>query len=151
MENRFENFTVAILKLNKLIQKIKLYEMRDYGLKAIHVMCVYYLRTRGELTASELSKLTLEDKAAISRALGLLKEKGFAEYGANVRNSVVRLTAEGRRLAEFIDRETAAAEAECCLDFTEEERAAFYISLNKIADNMRNYYEKLLKKDIEND
>ncbi|MCI9561345.1 MAG: PIG-L family deacetylase [Clostridia bacterium] len=61
------------------------------------------------------------------------------------------LAAEGRRLAEFIDRETAAAEAECCLDFTEEERAAFYISLNKIADNMRNYYEKLLKKDIEND
>ncbi len=152
MERVFERFTVSVLKINKLIQKIKAFEIREYGLKAVHVLCVYFLNCSSDgLTASELVRHTLEDKAAISRALGLLKEKGFAEYGANVRNSVVRLTAEGRRLAEFIDRDAAAAEAECCLDFTEEERAAFYISLNKIADNMRNYYEKLLKKDIEND
>ena len=109
MENRFENFTVAILKLNKLIQKIKLYEMRDYGLKAIHVMCVYYLRTRGELTASELSKLTLEDKAAISRAISFLNEKGFVNYDSNKYNAPIKLTDEGIKVSEYINRRAESA------------------------------------------
>ena len=38
MEKVFENFAVVIMKLNKLIQRIKQFEMREYGLKAIHVM-----------------------------------------------------------------------------------------------------------------
>ena len=41
MEKIFENFTVNILKLNKLVNKIKQFEMEEYGLKAIHVMCGY--------------------------------------------------------------------------------------------------------------
>ena len=78
MDKIFEHFTITILKLNKLVQKIKLYEMQEYGLKAIHVMCGYYLMENPDgLTASELVKLTLEDKAAISRALKTLQEKGF--------------------------------------------------------------------------
>ena len=40
MDDRFENFTVTVLKLGKLVQKIKLFEMESYGLKAIHVMCI---------------------------------------------------------------------------------------------------------------
>ena len=70
MEKIFEHFTISILKLNKLVQKIKQYEMQEYDLKAIHVMCGYYLNEHPEgLTSSELVKLTLEDKAAISREL----------------------------------------------------------------------------------
>ncbi|MGN1373278.1 MAG: hypothetical protein ACI4VK_04450 [Candidatus Coproplasma sp.] len=40
MEKIFEQFTITVLKLNKLVQKIKTCEMSDYGLKTIHVMCV---------------------------------------------------------------------------------------------------------------
>ncbi len=145
MENRFENFTVAILKLNKLIQKIKLYEMRDYGLKAIHVMCVYYLRTRGELTASELSKLTLEDKAAISRAISFLNEKGFVNYDSNKYNAPIKLTGEGIKVSEYINRRAESA-VNAGGDFlTEEERINFYSALEMIAENLKTYYEKLNK------
>lgn len=145
MENRFENFTVAILKLNKLIQKIKLYEMRDYGLKAIHVMCVYYLRTRGELTASELSKLTLEDKAAISRAISFLNEKGFVNYDSNKYNAPIKLTGEGIKVSEYINRRADSA-VNAGGDFlTEEERINFYSALEMIAENLKTYYEKLNK------
>ncbi len=145
MENRFENFTVAILKLNKLIQKIKLYEMRDYGLKAIHVMCVYYLRTRGELTASELSKLTLEDKAAISRAISFLNEKGFVNYDSNKYNAPIKLTGEGIKVSEYINRRADSAVNAGGGFLTEEERINFYSALELIAKNLKNYYENLNK------
>lgn len=145
MENRFENFTVAILKLNKLIQKIKLYEMRDYGLKAIHVMCVYYLRTRGELTASELSKLTLEDKAAISRAISFLNEKGFVNYDSNKYNAPIKLTDEGIKVSEYINRRAESAVNAGGGFLTEEERINFYSALELIAKNLKNYYENLNK------
>ena len=145
MENRFENFTVAILKLNKLIQKIKLYEMRDYGLKAIHVMCVYYLRTRGELTASELSKLTLEDKAAISRAISFLNEKGFVNYDSNKYNAPIKLTGEGNKVSEYINRRADSAVNAGGGFLTEEERINFYSALELIAENLKNYYENLNK------
>ena len=59
MEKIFENFTVSVLKLNKLVQRIKQFEMREYKLKSVHVMCVYYLNEHREgLTASELMSLT---------------------------------------------------------------------------------------------
>ena len=62
MEKIFENFTVNILKLNKLVNKIKQFEMEEYGLKAIHVMCGYYLyENPNGLTASELAKLAIEE------------------------------------------------------------------------------------------
>ena len=43
MGDRFENFTLLIDKLGKIIQKIKNIEMKEYGLKAVHVMCIYQL------------------------------------------------------------------------------------------------------------
>lgn len=151
MEKAFGQFTVTVLKINKLIQRIKTFEIREYGLKAVHVLCVYFLgRGHEGLTAAELVKLTVEDKAAISRALAELRDKEFVCCGATGRNAVVKLTPQGRSLAEFIDGKTAEAEAACCLDFSEEERLAFYKSLNKIAGNLQLYYENLLKKDIKN-
>lgn len=146
MENIFENFTITILKLNKLVHKIKNYEMQEYGLKTIHVMCGYYLKNHTEgLTASELSKLTLEDKAAISRALKTLHEKGFVSYDPNKYNSVIRLTDAGKEFAEELCRKAAKAVEAGSYDFTENERLSFYKALGAIADNLETYYGGLIK------
>lgn len=147
MEKIFENFTISILKLNKLIQKIKQHEMQEYDLKAIHVMCGYYLNEHPEgLTSSELVKLTLEDKAAISRALKAMQDRGFVTYDANRHNAPVRLTDEGKRFAEFIlERSDKAVEAGSAA-LSEDERNLFYKSLGAIAENLTNYYESLLNK-----
>ena len=110
MEDLFERFTVSILRLNKLVQRIKIYEIKKFGLKSIHVMCLYYLNCHPEgLTASELVKLTLEDKAAISRALATMREEGYAEYDSATHNADVRLTPKGKQLAEYIVGRAAAA------------------------------------------
>ena len=147
MENIFENFTITILKLNKLVQKIKNFEMREYGLKTIHVMCVYYLGSRPEgLTASELTKLTLEDKAAISRALKVLHEKGYVSYDPNKYSAEIRLTDEGKKLANLISKKADKAVSAGSYDFTEKQRNSFYIQLLTIAENLENYYNGLIEK-----
>ena len=152
MEDIFEHFTITILKLNKLVQKIKLYEMHGYDLKAIHVMCSYYLhRNPDGLTASELSKLTLEDKAAISRAIKDMHEKGFVKYDANKYNAPIVLTDEGIELAKIIERKAADAVKAGSYDFTDEQRLFFYKSLISISENLENYYAELVKNKEDDD
>ena len=73
---RFEIFTNSLTKAYKCIQKIKLAEAERMGMKANHMMCMYYLGKNPEgLTATELCKLCIEDKAAYrERLLTLLKK-----------------------------------------------------------------------------
>ena len=147
MEDLFERFTVSILRLNKLVQRIKIYEIKKFGLKSIHVMCLYYLNCHPEgLTASELVKLTLEDKAAISRALATMREQGYAEYDSATHNADVRLTPKGKQLAEYIVGRAAAAVSAGSADFSAEQREFFYKSLVTISDNLEQYYNELPKK-----
>ena len=147
MEELFERFTVSILRLNKLVQRIKIYEIKKFGLKSIHVMCLYYLNCHPEgLTASELVKLTLEDKAAISRALATMREQGYAEYDSATHNADVRLTPKGKQLAEHIVGRAAAAVSAGSADFSAEQREFFYKSLVTISDNLEQYYNELSKK-----
>lgn len=88
MDGRFENFTVTILKLGKLVQKIKLFEMESYGLKAIHVMCIYFAGL-SPVTAVELCRLTSEDKAVL-QAVGRRTWNGGG--GVTVHSAVYNLT-----------------------------------------------------------
>lgn len=146
MEKIFENFTVSILKLNRLIQRIKQFEMREYKLKSIHVMCIYCLNEHPEgLTASELMRLIFEDKAAISRALRQLLESGYVKYDVKKYNSLIVLTGEGLKVADYITHKSEKAVKAGSADFNEEERDFFYKSLAQITENLKNYYEGLVK------
>ena len=144
MENIFENFTVTILKLNKLVHRIKTIEMREYGLKTIHVMCVYYLSCNSEgLTATELVKQTLEDKAAISRALKGLRNNGYVTYDEKGYNARILLTESGKKLADDINGKAERAVNAGSAEFSEEQRIFFYRSLSAIAANLEEYLKKL--------
>ena len=144
MEKIFENFTTNVLRMNKYVNKIKTYEMKEYGLKAIHVMCIYYLSENPNgLKAAELTKLTMEDKAAISRGLAQLRDSGYVAYDVDKYNAEIRLTEKGVELAREIAQKSQRAVDESVAPFTEEERIAFYRSMQVIADNLKVYYEKL--------
>lgn len=146
MEDLFVDFTLSILSLNKLVQKIKTFEIEKVGLKPIHVMCIYYLnKSERGLTAKELGELTLEDKAAISRALKIMQEKGFIQCAAKGRNSAVMLTDAGRDIAGIICRRADKAVEAGSIDFTADERIFFYKSLGAIVDNLNKYYKDLVK------
>lgn len=147
MDELFENFTMSILRLNKLVHKIKLYEMKNFDLQAIHVMCIYCLsNSKDGLTSVELAKLTLEDKAAISRALALLIEKQYVVADGGKRKATIRLTEEGQRVARFIDEKAArAVNAGMDDSLTPERRREFYATLDCICKNLEEYYDKLLE------
>lgn len=146
MEKIFENFTVSVLKLNKLVQRIKQFEMREYKLKSVHVMCIYYLNEHREgLTASELMRLTYEDKAAISRALRQLLDYGYVKYDIKKYNSLITLTADGVRIADYVSLKADNAVKAGSAEFSEEERVFFYKSLAQITENLKHYYEELIK------
>ena len=143
MNRRFENFTFCIIKLYKLVQKIKLIEMKEFGLKGIHVMCIYYLSVYGKMTASELIKLTLEDKAAISRALKFLSEKNFVTYAADGYNSPVELTQLGVSVAEAIDAKAKRAVDAAGGTLSEGKRETFYECLETVSERLEEYYKSM--------
>ena len=147
MDTLFEEFTISILKLNKLVHRIKLYEMEPFGLQAIHVMCLFYIaHSEDGATAGDLARQAMEDKAAVSRAIALLKSKGYVQATDQKYNSKLRLTDEGRKVAEFIDGAAErAVQAGMDDTLTDEKRREFYTSLNSIYNNLKTYYEHLLE------
>lgn len=143
MIDRFQAFVSGITICYKYVQKIKTMEMTEFGLKGTHVMCLFYIyHSEDNLTAAQLSQLCAEDKAAISRTLMTLQEKGYVECGEKKYRAHLTLTKEGELLAEKIDSliEEWVGHGGDGLD--DEQRAAFYHALNLISDNLK---EKLKK------
>lgn len=137
----FQTFTVQIAEVHRSIQRIKTEEMREFGLKALHVSCMYYIyahRTEG-ITLKELCELCREDKSCVSRSLTSLKRKGYIltenDDGKQYKY-LLRLTERGEevgaRICEKIDR--ALTEIRADLDPVEE--MIFYKNLFKISRNM---------------
>lgn len=148
MEKIFEHFTVNILKLNKLVSRIKQHEMEEFGLKAVHVMCGYYLYEYPQgLTASELVKYTFEDKGAISRALAVMRKKGLVDYDTKTYNANIVLTDSGKVFAESVMQKAERAVNAGCANQTEQQRVEFYKTLDDIVANLSEYCEKLTKKE----
>lgn len=143
MTDRFEQFVSGITLCYKHIQRIKSLEMTEFGLKGTQVMCVFYLHRRsGGLTAAQLSQLCLEDKAAVSRTLAELTEKGYVETTDSARRyrAPIVLSEKGRALGEKVNCLVAEWVEAGGDGLSEEERAAFYHALGVISHNLREKY-----------
>ena len=146
MENRFEKFSIAVLELNRCLQRIKDLEMRKFGLRSAHTMCVFYLGQHPEgLTVTQLSEICREDKAAASRCLSQLAQRELVVSDAprNLRayRNPYRLTEKGRILAKQVDERVAEALRWGGKGLTEEQRENFYASAQIILDNLSRYQE----------
>ena len=138
---RFEAFTVSVTKAYKCIQKIKLVEAERIGLKSNHVMCIYYLGKNPEgLTATELCKLCVEDKAAVSRTIVDLTKKGFVkptetDSGRKYRTKIM-LTQEGRDINKQMKEAIAMEVSKFSSSLDEDERESFYRAFSHITDDL---------------
>lgn len=144
MDNRFECFSSYISSIYKNIQRLKELKIKKYGLKSIHVMCLFYLRHYENVTNSMLVKLTNEDKGAISRALTYLDENGYISYDKKYKSAILLLE-KGKEVAEYIDSESDNAVSFAGNAYNEEERKLFYDMLKTISENLNIYIEKLEK------
>ena len=142
MKQRFETFVTAITQINRSIQRLKTSEMADFGLKGTHVMCLFQLQQHEEgLTSVQLAQFCDEDKAAISRTVSELRQRGLVDVpeGSGRRYRVqITLTPQGREIAHKMDPKIIGAVDAAAQGYTPQEREIFYRVLLKIAENLQN-------------
>ena len=141
MIERFIEFTSNIAQAYKHVIKIKSLKMADFGLKASHVMCLFYLGKNQEgLTAGELIDLCREDKAGISKCLSDLKKQGLVVLddgnGSKKYRARYRITPEGDAIYNDISGVIIKVVERCGSDLSEDERTIFYRSLGVIVKNL---------------
>lgn len=144
--DRFETFTGSILELNRYLQRLKDIEMKPFGLRANHVMCLYYLGKNPDgLTVTQLAETCKEDKAAVSRCLAQLVERelvcgNFPENKRSYRTKLF-LTESGRELVQHIYHRVDAAMVGGSNGLTDEQRDNLYAAMEIIISNLARYIE----------
>ena len=141
MTQRFELFCTTINQIHRNLQRIKLKEMEEFGLKAIHVMCLFELNHNPEgLTLTQLTNLCGEDKAAISRAISELTKRDMVTSNSEKKyRSLITLTEEGKSIAAKIDQKAEAAVIAGSGNLTIYQRNSLYEILTYISNNLDHY------------
>ena len=140
MVRRFERFSFAISAIYRSWHKIAGDEMRKYDLKGPYA--VYFtamIRYPDGVTAVELGELCGRDKADVSRAMAQLEQKGLVEKvlpDKRVYRGLLKLTDDGKLIAEQIIIKAKAAVEYASRGLSEEKRAVFYDALRVICDNL---------------
>ena len=151
MEDRFSKFTILISNINRYINRIKSEEMQCFGLRSVHVSCLFYLYKNIEgLTASELCSMCEEDKGAISRSLEFLEKNDYiiCQHSDKKKyRAKLQLTDKGKEIASKIINISDEAVEFASNGLRDEERMIMYKSLDIIAYNLKNICENYGVKD----
>ena len=139
-EIRFERFTLLIDGIHKSINKLKMINVSDLGIKSVHVFWVYELSLHPDgLTAAEIAAVSMVDRSLISREIAALKKDGYVECEDTGKkrsyNARITLTEKGRELAEKITKEAIYVQSMVDVGITAEELVGFYSTLEKLYSN----------------
>ncbi len=138
---RLDDFLTYTHLLSKLVFRIKSRAIKDSGLKNIHVIILFYLTYKGPLTFKELVKYTLEDKAAISKALKTLKEKEIILYTQSSYNENIMLTEKGEVIGKEIIFQSHEVLLEARKGIEDEDALIFMKTMKSIIENLEEYIE----------
>lgn len=145
MVSRFEHFSASISAIYRYIQKIERLEMEEYGLKGPHAQCLLAMaRYPGGITAARLCEVCDKDKAAISRMMVELEEKGMVsrDCGSGGRyRTPLKLTELGKKASEHVEQRAIQAVEEAGAGMTELQRETMYAALDLIAGNLQTICE----------
>ena len=150
MINRFERFSSAISEIYRSWHKLASDVMEEHGLKGPHsVYLTTMCRYPDGITAVELAEVTARDKADVSRAIAQFEKENLVEK-ISVNNhfyrAPIRLTMEGRSIAEDIITKATTAVELGGKGLTDVDRNTFYEALELISANLRVLAEEGLKK-----
>ncbi len=140
MKVRFETFTLLINRIRRNMRRIKIREMEEYGLRSVHMSCLYLLYTHDGLTATELCEKCEEDKATVSRTIEHLEENGFIackSKKAKRYKSPIELTKKGKNVGKRIVATLDLIVDQMNEGLSEEERASFFRALSLVSDNLQ--------------
>ena len=147
MIQRFETFVTAITQIYRSIQKLKVKEMADFGLKGSHVMILFHLKKHPEgLTAALLCQYCEEDKAAVSRTLNELQALDLIcieeHPGQRRYRSSVTLSDKGNEITTEMEVRIKKAVGLAAQGYSDEQRELFYQVLLQISANLQRYAEE---------
>jgi len=140
MLRRYEQFSSHISSLYRQIQKLERDEMVKYGLKGAYAQYLTTIHHYPEgVTAAKLCELCDMDKAAVSRAVSEMEERGLVTRpsGDGGYRAPIRLTADGEAAASFVQERAVVAVELAGNGLTDEDRAVFYKALALIEKNLR--------------
>ena len=141
MESRYELLSGAISSMYHDIQKIERVEMAKYGLKGPHAQCLLAMKRHPEgITSARLCEVCDKDKAAVSRMMGELEEKGMVCRGnsdGNRYRALLKLTDLGEEAADHVQQRAKLAVEEAGAGLTDAQRATMYAALELIAGNLQ--------------
>ena len=138
MVNRFERFSYAISEISRCWHRIAGEEMGEYGLNgssSVYFTTLY--RYPEGITAAQLGELCSRDKADVSRTISLLEKKGIVERQGSSYRALLKLTEEGRTVAEHINEKASAAVDAASRGLPAEKRIVFYEALELITANLQ--------------
>ncbi|MBQ6803688.1 MAG: hypothetical protein IJP04_03430 [Clostridia bacterium] len=141
MIDRFERFSFAISEISRQWHKIAADELEKYHLKGPYATYFTTLYRFPEgIPSARLSELCGRDKSDVSRAVAGLEKQGLVAkegVGGNFYRAKLRLTEEGKKVAEHINDRARIAVELGGNGLTDEEREIFYHALELIVTNLQ--------------
>ena len=141
MQGRYEQFSYIVSVINRHIQKIERDEMIKHGHKGAFAQYLMAMRHYPDgITAAQLSEICDKDKAAVSRVVAEMMDKGLVQRicsNDTVYRAKLTLTAEGCRIAEFVSQRGTAAVEAVGNELSDEQRRLFYGTLDFIAAKLK--------------
>lgn len=131
---RIADFLSFTKRLDKALFYVKGEEGRNLHLKGIHVLCLFYISGGEPMSAMDLSRITGEDKGAISKALEKLRSIGFVEPRKRYMDAV-RLTSKGEEASKRLLRRIEKIALFARVGISDEEDDAFLLTMKKYVDN----------------
>ncbi|MBR6524956.1 MAG: MarR family transcriptional regulator [Clostridia bacterium] len=143
MISRYEQFTFYVSGIHRNIQRIERMVMDQRGYRGAYAQYLAaMLRHPQGVTAAQLCELCEKDKAAVSRAMSEMIEKGLVRReGVNGYRALLFLTEDGQKAAAHVrtQAEVAVGAAGKCL--SDAEREALYQALDRLYHNLSDIAE----------
>jgi len=140
MIRKYEHFSLSIACIHQDIQKIERTEMEKFGLKGPHAQPLLALHRHPEgITAAELGQILEKDKAAISRSVAELEEKGMLsrnQHSGTGYRALLTLTEQGIAAAQAVSEKARLAVEQAGTGLNDAQREVFYQVLAMIAGNL---------------
>ena len=140
MINRFEEFSSLISSIYKNMLRIRRNEMAKFGLKGAHAQCLVALSQYPEgVTMTQLGELCDLDKAAISRSVVEMEERGVIlprSNGENRYRAPLVLSEKGWNVVDQINEIIHDLILGSGYTVSEEDREAHYRVLRQVNTNL---------------
>ena len=141
MVDRFEQFAAMISAAFRQIQRLERAEMEKYGMKGAFAQYLRVLTHYPEgMTSAQLCEACEKDKAAISRVIAEMEEKGAVKRvgdGEHQYRAIIMLTEQGRAAADYVAERATEIVSKAVEGLTDEARSVMYASLELICSNLQ--------------